>query len=293
MCGGTALATATAALWAGLSPRVRGNHLPDVDALDDCGSIPACAGEPFATPSPTPATPVYPRVCGGTVARALALPLLLGLSPRVRGNPPCSRWCGAYPRSIPACAGEPRRVCQVCQACKVYPRVCGGTVTRSGCPGFLKGLSPRVRGNPGAVPVGTGPARSIPACAGEPRLEQGGGELVQVYPRVCGGTPGWITSGAGRPGLSPRVRGNPAAVGQAAEHRGSIPACAGEPRAGAEPPLAGEVYPRVCGGTFVRQSEGRTAVGLSPRVRGNRRAAHLVIPHRRSIPACAGEPRPA
>ena len=31
-----------------------------------CGSIPACAGEPGTTATPTAGRTVYPRVCGGT-----------------------------------------------------------------------------------------------------------------------------------------------------------------------------------------------------------------------------------
>ena len=51
-----------------------------------------------------------------------------------------------------------------------------------------------------------------------------------------------------------------------------------------------EVYPRVCGGTFVRHAIKLVTRGLSPRVRGNR--FDLGIRHGgiRSIPACAGEP---
>ena len=50
------------------------------------GSIPACAGEPSASPMSVSTERVYPRVCGGTplierIARAAP-----GLSPRVRGN---------------------------------------------------------------------------------------------------------------------------------------------------------------------------------------------------------------
>ena len=51
--------------------------------------------------------------------------------------------------------------------------------------------------------------------------------------------------------------------------RGSIPACAGEPRESSfGQPLSG-VYPRVCGGTPAGMMPMNTAAGLSPRVRGN------------------------
>ena len=52
----------------GLSPRVRGNP-------------------PRLTSTPS-ATGVYPRVCGGTLGRAVDILPAAGLSPRVRGNQP-------------------------------------------------------------------------------------------------------------------------------------------------------------------------------------------------------------
>ena len=61
------------------------------------------------------------------------------------------------------------------------------------------------------------------------------------------------------------------------------------------PPRLGHwlpVYPRVCGGTGGDASLRRLDEGLSLRVRGNPPSA-IPVDHRlRSIPACAGEPRP-
>ena len=50
------------------------------------------------------------------------------------------------------------------------------------------------------------------------------------------------------------------------------------------------VYPRVCGGTSIALTLKLITIGLSPRVRGNRRYSHRHMSKRRSIPACAGEP---
>ena len=127
---------------------------------------------------------------------------------------------------------------------------------------------------------------------------------------MCGGTTGAGTAGGRIAGLSPRVRGNPGKVRDAKITLRSIPACAGEPPAitgerlppSVYPRVCGgtcyrrgtlpgpEVYPRVCGGTLTSPIPSSMALGLSPRVRGNRpddKALHTVI---RSIPACAGEP---
>ena len=231
-------------------------------------SIPACAGEPWVPAPFSVVHRVYPRVCGGTIVRADAGRSPKGLSPRVRGNPHRSWWVSSKIGSIPACAGEPipvpsttprrrvyPRVCgEPCPAigplgpCRVYPRVCGGTSWTAGRGVRTWGLSPRVRGNPPpALPlilwIG-----SIPACAGNPH------DALSAPP--AGGS---IPACAGnlRPFATPH---------QAVR---SIPACAGEPIA--TPGGVGEiaVYPRVCGGTSVREIVSPVVRGLSPRVRGN------------------------
>ena len=93
-------------------------------------------------------------------------------------------------------------------------------------------------------------------------------------------------------GLSPRVRGNHRGSGWSCVANGSIPACAGEPhrRPGSEGTTG--VYPRVCGGTHGAVSMRSHSAGLSPLVRGNHGRELLALALDRSIPACAGEPRP-
>ena len=51
---------------------------------------------------------------------------------------------------------------------RVYPRVCGGTVSGTDYTPITGGLSPRVRGNLGTPTHKEPLAGSIPACAGEP-----------------------------------------------------------------------------------------------------------------------------
>ena len=72
-------------------------------------------------------------------------------------------------------------------------------------------------------------------------------------------------------GLSPRVRGNPVEYPYVVYRLRSIPACAGEPLSALGAIVDGEVYPRVCGGTHFGFAYDGTDMGLSPRVRGNRR----------------------
>ena len=106
------------------------------------------------------------------------------------------------------------------------------------------------------------------------------------------------------------MRGNRIRVSESRAYLGSIPACAGEPSVSSFVVRVSRVYPRVCGGTGVRQRPTTYRAGLSPRVRGNhvfRVFCHSLIgsiPRVRgnpytagnvsvtfwSIPACAGEP---
>ena len=208
----------------------------------------------------------------------------------MRGNPHLVARSIGRSRSIPACAGEPRRRRRRRPAGRVYPRVCGGTASFF-IPDFpQKGLSPRVRGNRELRPAGVDVAGSIPACAGEPWPEHRRASPGWVYPRVCGGTIAHGRGDAGVSGLSPRVRGNRRKRKNAGMVEGSIPACAGEPTCRLPIGDTYQVYPRVCGGTLGGNLDTEETPGLSPRVRGNpwRRAEHEQ--RRGSIPACAGEP---
>ena len=151
-----------------------------------------------------------------------------GLSPRGRGNlgsPP--QW-PPQTRSIPAWAGEPNPPNPPRSLGTVYPRVGGGTVSRSRVSWSVSGLSPRGRGNrcgvceeglegrsipawagnrtPLAAPLGY--KRSIPAWAGEPFRRSLSDPYPTVYPRVGGGTPDSMAICTPDAGLSPRGRGN-------------------------------------------------------------------------------------
>ena len=229
-------------------------------------------------------------MCGGTASILVTVDGNSGLSPRVRGNLRARAYQVTGEGSIPACAGEPWDSVRTHSAPRVYPRVCGGTPLDTPSDAGLHGLSPRVRGNLVRHNRQKDWARSIPACAGEPKYPGAISSSVRVYPRVCGGTP----LGTGGPvlesGLSPRVRGNLRdAVGQPVELR-SIPACAGEPPSSRLLPWPAAVYPRVCGGTSTVTRPSCLARGLSPRVRGNLPHDFHVPSFPRSIPACAGEP---
>ena len=290
MCGGTSPCLPRESQSAGLSPRVRGNRSQRMAQGESGRSIPACAGEPLILPAAASLFQVYPRVCGGTQIQIVRSGIVLGLSPRVRGNLHAG-YRGLSPlRSIPACAGEPVLEDLREALVRVYPRVCGGTAFTADDAILNLGLSPRVRGNPSSVPRLWSRKGSIPACAGEPVSSAFASSAFEVYPRVCGGTARGATPPAPVPGLSPRVRGNRLQGRLPGEPEGSIPACAGEPDHGGPQRCTSWVYPRVCGGTAFKGDSPENLKGLSPRVRGNPPRQPPVALPPGSIPACAGEP---
>ena len=171
-----------------------------------------------------------------------------------------------------------------------YPRVCGGTPLPTLIPGFRRGLSPRVRGNPSGGAQRDAPSWTIPACAGEPGARAETQAHVRDYPRVCGGTRYHVCRTVTVSGLSPRVRGNRSANGAVTGTGRTIPACAGEPPDRPPGGSAPTNYPRVCGGTAGLATTALSGLGLSPRVRGNQEALAVEPAQAGTIPACAGEP---
>ena len=171
--------------------------------------------------------------------------------------------------SIPACAGEPAGIGAYHRRHKVYPRLCGGTLLSPGGTTPPTGLSPPVRGNRAARPWTTNQQGSIPACAGEPHINRRRRDWRRVYPRLCGGTMGAMRRDGSWKGLSPPVRGNPENQPSGCTSPRSIPACAGEPSALAQPYPVLAVYPRLCGGTALGKGLAPVGFGLSPPVRGN------------------------
>ena len=127
-CGGTAAEKATSRPDLGLSPRMRGNHVPHRPAHIVQGSIPAHAGEPFRRRGEPRRSGVYPRACGGTARARHGFCTRSGLSPRMRGNRGREAGGVGGVGSIPAHAGEPRGPRRGPRRARVYPRACGGTL---------------------------------------------------------------------------------------------------------------------------------------------------------------------
>ena len=168
-CGGTRPTTTPCRSDLGLSPRLRGNVSRIKLEADGIGSIPALAGERNAWQSTSRRYWVYPRACGGTVAKTTLVPEYTGLSPRLRGNVEHGVFWIDCRGSIPALAGERKDHNAVNRLKWVYPRACGGTLRKQCLPASFLGLSPRLRGNAESLAETAFSDGSIPALAGERR----------------------------------------------------------------------------------------------------------------------------
>ena len=290
-CGGASIGCCARRRRGGLSPRVRGSQRQVHEAARFAGSIPARAGEPGAREKLEAKLRVYPRACGGAAPGSCRLWPPEGLSPRVRGSRAGALDAVRPLRSIPARAGEPRRPRRRPGRRGVYPRACGGAALTAAESDIASGLSPRVRGSRNAEAARVRKLGSIPARAGEPSPAPGRGAAPAVYPRACGGAVSIGRRPRRASGLSPRVRGSQRAQRADRDPAGSIPARAGEPEATKHDGPRRGVYPRACGGARRIGQDALLAYGLSPRVRGSRRARDPHEADHRSIPARAGEPR--
>ena len=206
--GGTWLSATPTGKAMGPSPRGRGNLYPLRPINLPDGAIPAWAGEPYVIVGQFRFVQGHPRVGGGTLGMSQRGLADAGPSPRGRGNRGLFRPHYLGRGAIPAWAGEPHGPSPVHQGTRGHPRVGGGTNASKRWAIFLRGPSPRGRGNPVASFFVILVIGAIPAWAGEPagrpfRLLPSGG-----HPRVGGGTllkTVWDAIGSGP---SPRGRGN-------------------------------------------------------------------------------------
>ena len=123
--GESEIIAAETAVWAGLSPRVRGIPACAVARSGVPGSIPACTGNPGKTGTAKQPPKVYPRVYGESTPDRKASSLPRGLSPRVRGILTLHRRRSRSVGSIPACTGNPPTGALYGYSTQVYPRVYG------------------------------------------------------------------------------------------------------------------------------------------------------------------------
>ena len=151
-------------------------------------SIPAYAGDPNTPPRNSRISGVYPRLRGGSRGgRARAL-YAHGLSPPTRGIRVVGDVNQHLVGSIPAYAGDPPSAPPLPQACRVYPRLRGGSSSRSRARAGHRGLSPPTRGIHGVYVKQLPLPGSIPAYAGDPIRDYSHWQVIPVYPRLRGGS---------------------------------------------------------------------------------------------------------
>ncbi len=192
--------------------------------------------------------------------------------------------------SIPALTGKPAAHLGGVGSLEVYPRAYGETSVASFAEWESAGLSPRLRGNRRGSRVRSYLLRSIPALTGKPEPLVTTRRPRRVYPRAYGETPLASASTLVLSGRSPRLRGNLAEWVVNAFGTRSIPALTGKPSAASASSRSVTVYPRAYGETQEPGPNQLRMTGLSPRLRGNRRARSPGSPERGSIPALTGKP---
>ena len=150
----------------GSSPRMRGTPGQVRFGGNECGIIPAYAGNTSRCTVPKPPCGDHPRVCGEHFIAASILSIDPGSSPRVRGTPRSADRMPFNAGIIPAYAGNTSPPTKRTVRARDHPRVCGEhgliLVWMSG----TSGSSPRMRGTRGFdcfCDVGGG---IIPAYAG-------------------------------------------------------------------------------------------------------------------------------
>ena len=169
-----------------LSPRMRGTHDHQPEALWRHRFILAHAGNTEASPGCAGDRPVHPRACGEHRIAGLARRHGLGSSPRMRGT----RWSIGEVltaiRFIPAHAGNTNLYSRFRIIREVHPRACGEHIALDRMHWRSAGSSPRMRGTRVAVERIRQPARFIPAHAGNTRPSGRQKAGRTVHPRACG-----------------------------------------------------------------------------------------------------------
>ena len=133
-------------------------------------------------------------------------------------------------------------------------------------------------------------SRSIPTPVGKPCSQPTPGIQRKVYPHACGETRGELVDRGLGAGLSPRLWGNRAELGQHGRKRRSIPTPVGKPTQDRNIRIINEVYPHACGETRQQKNLSQTLTGLSPRLWGNLSKNSFEGIISRSIPTPVGKP---
>ena len=254
----------------GSSPRVRGKPLAPAGHMAFARIIPARAGQTFQRSKTWQPTPDHPRACGANPFSGLAVALIAGSSPRVRGKPRFGRAESVVLRIIPARAGQTRCLYFCFFCCSDHPRACGANLELATSADVNAGSSPRVRGKLKQKQKTIICARIIPARAGQTVHWSAIASKSSDHPRACGANKYVPLDMKPADGSSPRVRGKPPALVDKSGGLRIIPARAGQTLSSTPILSACTDHPRACGANLCSGLVGARHAGSSPRVRGKR-----------------------
>ena len=129
-CGANPVGFRTSVAGFGSSPRVRGKLQGDKQPFVTSRIIPARAGQTRPVSLVGLPAPDHPRACGANHGSHAAPPITYGSSPRVRGKRYTTLAAVAFPRIIPARAGQTKFITGGPDADTDHPRACGANVRR-------------------------------------------------------------------------------------------------------------------------------------------------------------------
>ena len=128
----------------------------------------------------------HPRACGEHFLRRVALKLVPGSPPRVRGTRLFSECSGMRGRITPARAGNTYADVFAAACNKDHPRACGEHAQQERRLTHWIGSPPRVRGTPSKMLYCDLKQRITPARAGNTPCCRDRSRLLQDHPRACG-----------------------------------------------------------------------------------------------------------
>ncbi len=153
----------------------------------------------------------------------------------------------AWPRIIPAHAGQTHAACRSSVGSPDHPRACGANCANESALSAVVGSSPRMRGKPMIQRVHVDFPRIIPAHAGQTALEQVTHNPPPDHPRACGANYQRLDRVGGNLGSSPRMRGKLGLAGVVGHQRRIIPAHAGQTPDSRREARGDPDHPRACG----------------------------------------------
>jgi hypothetical protein len=230
MRGAAALSIAYGGTTMGRSPHARSSHARRGHRDARVGSISACAEQPSGPRVLPRAIRVDLRMRGAALLPCSLAAISTGRSPHARSSPVGEvngrKVCG----SISACAEQPAWGSMNPSPSRVDLRMRGAAPGSASTSTTTTGRSPHARSSllPRAAAVAL--AGSISACAEQPRRASAPRRAPWVDLRMRGAAMLSFASRWHTTGRSPHARSSPPVAAQQARRRGSISACAEQPR---------------------------------------------------------------